>query len=413
LPLIYSAIGSATVFILYYANAITPKLFYSYIFTQTAYFLGVFFFNFYKPWENYGITEASIGKFTYARKIENDTILYGKVMLHFFAAVMFISHLVVYAAKGIPVLQTSRLEIFYNGEGFGIYSRFINVSITAVSYLYFYFFFCLREDGFKAYYHFYLLMAFVFLLLSGSKTALLQIPYVFFCFLLLHKNNPSVKNNYLVKNFKKIVFRISILALVGVLIVISVQSNNEDKIYGSAFALFLRFIHSGDTFWYSYPDNIVYRISGEYGLLALFNDFLGFFRIYKWDEMPQNLGLTIIRFHHWGDGVFGPNARHNIFGIIYFGYYGSIIFSFLLGLVVSFVLFIMPILFQNKFLSGIFFTLVFNSLVSFELDPMLVLTNFDNAIIILPILLIIATVIYIIITKTQFKIYFNKIFYNR
>lgn len=390
LPVVYSAIGTATVFTLFFSGNMNSYLFSNFCLTQLAYLIGVFSLGYVttvKSFADYSLQERF--------NINIDKVLFGKIALHVFVLIMVLVHLIIYKTKGIPLFQVSRLEVFADGSGFGLYSRFSDVSIVAVIYLYFCFYF--YNISFKFYYHFFIVLAFLFLLLSGSKTALLTIPFILFCFLLLHKSSDEVKHHYLIKNLKRIILITFGLAIAFVILVISIQSATLENDDLAAFSLLLRFIHSGDTFWYSYPNNIILKCQNPHGLLALFNDFLGFTRIYKWEELPPNLGLQLIRYHHTGDGIFGPNARHNVFGIAYFGYYGSIVFSLIIGLVVSFAIHVLPSIFRFTFIPGIFFCIAFMSLISLELDPMLAMTSFDNALIIFPICLIFIFSIYAVI----------------
>lgn len=54
-------------------------------------------------------------------------------------------------------------------------------------------------------------------------------------------------------------------------------------------------------------------------------------RLVDWSQLPEHLGITTYQFHHTADTLMGPNARHNVFGYVMFGMYGSILFSFCLG----------------------------------------------------------------------------------
>lgn len=50
----------------------------------------------------------------------------------------------------------------------------------------------------------------------------------------------------------------------------------------------------------------------------------------------MNLGFQLFQYHYDVDIMTGPNSRHNVFGLFYFGFLGSIIFSFLVGYLSSF-----------------------------------------------------------------------------
>jgi hypothetical protein len=49
------------------------------------------------------------------------------------------------------------------------------------------------------------------------------------------------------------------------------------------------------------------------------------------EALPVNLGLQAFWFHYDTDLLSGPNARHNVFGLHYFGPVLSVAFSFVLG----------------------------------------------------------------------------------
>ena len=53
--------------------------------------------------------------------------------------------------------------------------------------------------------------------------------------------------------------------------------------------------------------------------------------------MPSPLGFDIMAYHNKVNLFKGPNPRHNILGYVYIGYYGGILFSFIIGLFFSFI----------------------------------------------------------------------------
>jgi hypothetical protein len=101
-------------------------------------------------------------------------------------------------------------------------------------------------------------------------------------------------------------------------------------------SLFMRFINTGDVFYMSYVDNSLQFLDKGSGFLALFKAPLGALRIVSWDQLPVNLGLQLFWYHYDTDLMSGPNSRHNVFGLFYFGFYGSILFSFFVGFVTSY-----------------------------------------------------------------------------
>ncbi|HEX8462763.1 MAG TPA: O-antigen polymerase, partial [Segetibacter sp.] len=356
LPVLYSAIGTVTVLLLFVTKHITTTAFTSYCCTQVAYYAGFFLLGKHqRKNEEYTISEISPA---FIRQI--------KLAFAYFSVILVFFQLLVYAQKGIPLFQFSRLDTYTGGSGFGIYSRFIEVSTIAVIYLYLVLFFNNKSNQFRWTYHLMLFVTLIFLFLSGSKSALLIIPYVLFAFLRLHQNSLTVMKHPFTIHLKKRIFYVAVLAIALVLIVIKVQGVITDGLSNPLVALVLRFVHSGDTFWYAYPWNMYAKIEDSRPFLALFNDFLGFFRIYNWTALPESLGFTLIKLQHSLDGNYGPNARQNVFGLVYFGYYGSIIFSFILGIIFHFIRNVLQRFCNSNFLTGIFFSILFINAASLE-----------------------------------------------
>lgn len=377
LPVVYSAIGTVTVLLLFFTKTINGTALSGYCFTQAAYYAGFFLLN--RRFKNQVDSIVPEISSSFIRQI--------KLAFIYFSIILISIQLLVYAQRGIPLFQFSRLDTYTGGTGFGVYSRFIDVSNIAVIYLYFVLFFYKKSVCFKWIYHFMLFITLIFLFLSGSKTALLIIPYVLFTFLRLHKNNSVVMNHPFTLNLNRRILYVSVVALVLVLIVIQIQSTITEAELNPFLGLVLRLVHSGDTFWYAYPWNMYAKIDGSSPFLALFNDTLGFFRIYDWTELPESLGFTLIKLQHTLEGNYGPNARQNIFGIVYFGYYGSIVFAFILGLILYFIRNILQRFCTSNIFSGIFFTILFLNAASLEIDPVLTLAYFNNALIIYPLLI--------------------------
>lgn len=84
----------------------------------------------------------------------------------------------------------------------------------------------------------------------------------------------------------------------------------------------------------------------------------------------------------------GPNARHNVFGLIYYGFFGSIFFSYCLGVVLSFIRNKLPYILRANFFGGAIFTYLMCRGASIDTDPMLTITYFDNIVFIIPVLFI-------------------------
>lgn len=55
------------------------------------------------------------------------------------------------------------------------------------------------------------------------------------------------------------------------------------------------------------------------------------FKIIPWSDAVLNIGYQAELLYHPDSALGGPNSRHNIVGYLYFGLYGSMIFSCIIG----------------------------------------------------------------------------------
>lgn len=380
ISLTYSSFGSAIVLFLFATHSIPFSIFLNFLLTQVAFSIGLFCFR--------GSEQLNIQLPRHTpRNLKQINSCY-----FFFGCVTIICHLITYKTRGIPLFLPSRLEAFSGGSGIGIIARFIDTTLLSSILCYYYLLAFNKEIRITVLHHLLFATIVLFLILSGSKSAFLNLIFCLFC---LTRFYPTVKERI------KRVFPISILqnkwllgltGLASALIIITLEENETPL--NPIQELGLRFISSGDTYYMAYPNGVYKLIDGAHGFKALFLDFLGFFRIYSWNELPEAIGIELAQYHHWGDIVWGPNARHNLFGLIYYGFAGSIIFSFVIGAVVAF--------FRNKMLTlsgnNIFFFLLYSmayiKVTFMETDPMLALTYLNNILIIFPILFVLFLMYY-------------------
>jgi oligosaccharide repeat unit polymerase len=365
----------ADVFFLFLLNKISSYIFLSYLLTQIAFMIGFYSFK--------------SSKNTINRKTQLNTKKNTDVIAFYFFSFLYLSaQLAIYITKGIPLFMESRLETFKDGGGVGVLGRITEV--TSIFALYSFFLVVDMnkfriKDTLKYTISFTIFLTF---LLSGSKSNFLIIFYVLWCYIAYAKINGGNYEPYLKllkKNLKKIII-ISILIICAIIYIQSKSVDALDDKINPLLAIVLRFVFSGDIYWYAYPNNLYLTIPSNNGLLALFSDFFGFFRIVKWDQLPEVIGLTFKSYHHPSDVLTGSNARHNVFGLIYFGFLGSLIFSFLLGVIISFVRSRLAFYLKNTFIGGAIFTYLTIKISSLDTDPQLTITYLDNLFFIFPII---------------------------
>lgn len=382
-PYLISAVSNAFCFavvcFLYFLNNISFYLFISYLLTQLFFVLGLNLFSLNKNFKNISVLNS---RNSYRSNI---------VAFYFFSIIFLISQIAIYVTKGIPLFMDSRLETFSAGGGSGILGRIADVSSIFSIYA---FFLIIKFNNFKfndLIKYLILLLILLTFFLSGSKSNFLIIFSVFWCSIIFNKIKGREYFSNL-KFLKKAIKPLILFSFFIVLLIIKVQSSKsnitDENSLNPILAFVLRLVHSGDVYWYSYPNNVYLSINGDRWFSALFTDTLGLLRVVEWDKLPEAIGITLKNIHHPSDIPQGPNARHNVFGIIYFGFLGSIVFSFCLGFILSFIRNKLPQLVSNDFLGGGIFTYLMCKGSAIDTDPMLTITYFDNLIFVFPILFI-------------------------
>jgi len=252
-------------------------------------------------------------------------------------------------------------------------------------------------------------MSLAFFILSGSKGTFLTVGFILFLYTLINGrfNITILKIRRKVAKLSLRLFYLVCIMILGIIIFKDNQGENPFLKLG------IRLIHSGDAYFYGYPNDVLKSIKPASGFNALFSDILGMFRIIDWDKLPPPFGMTLYRYHYpLTEIMSGANARHNIYGLFYFGYMGSILFSFILGLLVSF---FRNFLFRNisrNTIFGLFYTLLYMSTVTFESDINLALFMLDSYIIGF-ILIFIFSLIFFFMYKTSNLIKLKAVILNK
>ena len=382
LAVISSVFCFVVVFLLYFTGNIPFYLILSYSLTQLGFVLGLYTFSVKK------LSFNDNAKIIIPNNKGNSLIAF-----YFFSFIYLVSQCVIYKLKGIPLFMESRLETFASGGGTGVLGRISDVSSIFSLYA---FFLVIKIDKFRiSEIPKYLVLGLIFVtfFLSGSKSAFLIVFTVFWCYIIFAKINGGNYQTYfkLLKDNIKMIIAFSLLVVCFIIYIQSanvdtnVATNVEDKL-NPVLALLLRFVHSGDIYWYAYPNDVYLKIPSSQWFAALFNDTLGLLRIMEWKDLPEAIGITFKNIHHPSDIPQGPNGRHNVFGLIYYGFFGSIIFSYCLGVVLSFLRNKLPYLLRNDVFGGGVFTYLMSKSAAIDSDPMLTITYFNNIVFIFPIL---------------------------
>ncbi len=320
LSFIFSSFGTSVVCFLRLTGEINTFYFNSYLFTQVAFIVG---FLIIQPISKENSFQSSF------RNIKDDLkiikILYTVSIFLFIA-----SHIISYYKLGVPIFNKyGRLATYTSGGGFGILSRIISVTrpIILVYTLHKY-----TNSKLNLINKLVLVIFLVTALLSGSKSAILQIIFIAVLFQYF-----QWKSNVNLTKLDKLRKTFAVFALIGAISIISVSTINQSNGNSSITILIYRFINAGDIYMYAYTSDVLDSIPNASGFIAIFSDFFGITRIIPYDQLPDALGMQIWQtYNNNFNFIMGPNPRHNVFGLHYFGFYGSIMYSFSIGLLSSF-----------------------------------------------------------------------------
>jgi hypothetical protein len=321
--IVSTAFAATDVVFLWWRDLIDARYFIQFINTEAAFLVGLILF---KPL-NRRIIIRNAG--------EGEKRFLG-ILYIVSAATFILSQAITYVILGIPILYESRNSYYSAGGGIGVLNHILNVTWTFSFYLLVYCFASKINVG--GWFRLFNVLVGVALvasaILSGSKATFVPMVFLIFYFRFLHRGDQtcSVADKSLAK-LQKIT---AISAIGAIFLVIGVQLSSESPAAWLV-SLYWRIADFGDVYFMAYPTHIIDAIPGKGGFLAVFGSLLGPFRIVPYDSLPETLGFVLHRMVYGFNNFSGPNDRHNVFGVVYFGTYGSILYSLILGMIVGFI----------------------------------------------------------------------------
>lgn len=330
--IVFTAFAATDVVFLWWLDQIDSQYLFQFIGTEATFFIGITLFCPASSRRNILSGAAATAKWRPVILHEGER--YFLIVLYVLSAVVFVlTQGITYALRGIPILYASRLEYYSEGGGLGILDRVISVTWFFSCYLLMY---CVATRvRIPRALHLFVASALVgSALLSGAKSTFIAILFAIFYFRFLRRGDPmySAFDASLARLQKGTL----ILAVAAAATVICVQAASNNPLVVIQ-VLYVRFASFGDIYFMAYPKHVVDMIPGKDAFLALFGNLLAPFRIIGYDDMPESLGYQIHRIIFGFDDFTGPNARHNVFGLVYFGRVGSMFFSLALGMIVGFI----------------------------------------------------------------------------
>jgi len=388
----FSAFGFSVIWFLYFTGNIANKYLISYLLTQAAFILGLFSFKTLRK------EKIIAERKTFTLQHEG---LFLKLLFLISSSIYVIAQLVSYKVVGVPLLLGNHVDIYNSSGGWGLLGRFIDVlkPISVITLIYF-LFKKTSSISFYIYKYSFLAMLLIFYALSGSRSEFMMLGFTLFCFVLLNGN--ELKRYFL--NIGKFEITLILAGLFFVFLTIIVQSQDNDDGFSSLSVFMFRLVSSGDTYYFAYPNGNIEHLNGTKPFLALFGDIFSTIRLIPRANQPEPLGFQLYKLFYDSDVTAGPNPRHNVFGYVYFGFYGSIIYSYLLGLLLSLVRNKLFFTFRKNSILQILFILLYLNLSGIETDAPSAFSNLENILLILPFPVILTLVLFIALTKPHKEI---------
>jgi len=385
--LLYSVFGFSVVWFLVCTDNINSRYLASYLFTQVAFWAGLFTFRPLKKQQVMAPAKMWL--------LEDQDIL-EKSLFIVSSGIYIAAQLLSYKVIGIPLLIGSHIDLYNGSGGWGLLGRLLDIVKSCAIFMLIGFLFKRQSSlFFHVYKYFFLLIVLVFFALAGSKGEFMALGFLVFCFLLLNANRLKAA----MMGMRKLEFIIIGAALCFAFFTIMVLPDSENIGYSNTGYFAFRLVSSGDAYFFAYPNGNIEQISGAHPFLALFGDLFSTVRIIPRDQQPQVLGLQLFRMFSDMDVITGPNARQNVFGYVYFGFFGCIIFSYIIGFTLGIVRNKLFYLLRTNIFGQLAFVYLYLNLSAIETDPPMAISNLENVLLIFPFVFIISIFFFLLARK--------------
>jgi len=373
------------------------KLYYlvQFFLTQVLFVLGYYMF---KPYQK---IYSNIPK----KVLTKDMLSFEKIKILFYitSSIYILSRLLVYKISGIPLLMDSRFEAFSGGGGIGIFSRLIDVVSFVATFILFLNIFYKKIRFLHTFTMLLLLLLFTaFNIFTGSKMAILTMIYIGF-YAYLSGNIIPLLNQKIGRKIKKYLYLGIILAFFGAIMILVIQYNTQEQgkdllnlevkkeVY---LGVFTRFIMNGDIYIMAYPNNTIEKMVKPDPFTILLSSIFYSIRLMSREDKIPELGQQLYYYHNpKSDLLMGPTTHFDIFSYFNYGYFGSLIFSFLSGLFLSFVINKSLQLFKKNLFYLTIYSLIAYTILYFPLNPIIGIGKLFNILIFLPFLIMVTNFI--------------------
>lgn len=286
----------------------------------------------------------------------------------------------IYALHGIPAFSESRLQQHYDTSALGAALNKV-VPVTRVLLVWFsmHCLFFRSDIWFRRFAQIAVGLVIVTYLLSGSKGGLIEMLFLLFVYQWWFRDQLAEDTKLRIqKNLRRAL-------VVTVFLALAVIALRTDTTVGLDLLLYLagRFIQSGDTFIYAYPNDALSFIPTSNFLAALFpGSFGSLFDVAR----SQPIGFQLAEYVNGYEMQEAPNTRHNVFGLLYFGLLGAPVYSFVLGFTLRLFSRTLYHSLNKDCFTGAIFATVYLSIAGLQTDANLALGVLTGSIVLAPLI---------------------------
>ena len=281
----------------------------------------------------------------------------------YFTVIFFLIQAFTYIEFGIPAFMMNRNQVYAGSGGYGILAY---IKHFPSLYMLMYIMDKILRKRIKKIYIIILILYFLTLLLDGSRGSILQLFYIYFFYYAFYlKRLPKIKLKYL-----------AIVPLFAVA-AISFQARSEGS---SVLAFGERVVAFGDVYYFAYPNEVINTIKLPDPILHLLSPILRPFRIVDYTlDQAMPIGSKVLYAmnpqYEVVEIMSAPNSRIPVSTWIYFRWPG-VLFSFCVGLFISFILFKARAYFHHTILGISCFSFIYLKAVSGCTDLGMLLGSF-------------------------------------
>lgn len=231
-------------------------------------------------------------------------------------SIYILSTLLTYVLRGIPIFNDdSRLVTFTGAGGLGIIYRFSPFLLCYSLFYIYHRFFSKRLSKLGL----VLLMApfVIFGVLSGSRSSFLTYIFAFWGYKKFYKGEEIQLTHY-----KKLL----IIALVVTLFTFAIEK--ATNLSGAWLPMFTRILACGDLYWMSLPNDVWKNVTANSPWSDVTVGLLAPLRLMPESNADMPIGFQLVRLVNKGfEDTTGPVELFPISTLIYFGYFGGLVFT--------------------------------------------------------------------------------------